>query len=409
MGSARCRASRRAGKEKNKMAFYDPRLGPRSTIDQHIPSMLPAMPLARPGMDMLPGMVQRGPTGIAALLQRPGLRDALFATGTSMLAQTNAPGGTLGALGQALPMGMMAFQQGKQEAEIDALLESAPPEMKRLLKALPAQARVPALLSMMKPKEPVKLGKDDRLIEQGTNRVLVDAIPEVEKAPDEVRTFEAYAAMTPEQQANYREFLKAKRGPGNQVTVNTGGEGGAQKAIGEVVYNTITGAEGAQANLQKVADIDRIVQITQDPEFKKVSGPIMGSKWGELNARFADDPKARELLAEFNAIGGQMTMDQLEEFTGPKTDFEFRQAKRLVLNDPTMTVDEIRSGLKVHRAAAIQDANRWSDRMRGLDPSKLKFDPELLRTEMDLAEQIKRQFPASQAGGKVDPLGIRRP
>jgi hypothetical protein len=165
------------------MAFYDPRLGPRSTIDQHVPGMLPAMPLARPGMDMLPGMGQRGPTGIAALLQRPGLRDALFATGTSMLAQTNAPGGTLGALGQALPMGMMAFQQGQQEAEIDALLESAPPEMRRLLKALPAQARVAALLGLMKPKEPVKLGKDERLVDPSTQEELIGVVPEPVKAP----------------------------------------------------------------------------------------------------------------------------------------------------------------------------------------------------------------------------------
>jgi hypothetical protein len=394
------------------MAFYDPRLGPRGTISQHMPPLMPAMPLARPGpMNMLPGMspMPGGPAGLAALLQRPGLRDALMATGIGMLAQSDQGGSMFGALGRALPMGMQAFQQGQQEAEIDALLESAPPEMKRLLKALPAQARVAALLGMMKPKE-----EEDYTLKPGEVRFkgkekVAEVAPEPEKAPDEVRTFEAYAAMTPEQQANYREFLKAKRGPGNQVTVNTGGERGADKAIGEVVYNTITGAEGAQANLQKVADIDRIVQITQDPEFKKVSGPIMGSKWGELNARLSENPKARELLAEFNAIGGQMTMAQLEAFTGPKTDFEFAQAKRLVLNDPTMTVEEIQKGLAVFRKAAIQDANRWSDRMRGLDPSKLKFDPELLRTEMDLAEQIKRQFPASRAGGKVDPLGIRRP
>lgn len=370
-----------------------------------------AMPRMLPNAAAIAGprAAPAGPTGIAAFLARPGIRDALLATGSALLSQADQPGSLGGALGRALPFGAQALMQGRQEAEIDALLETAPPEMRQLLKALPSQARVPALLQMMKKPDLVAVAENERLINPETKEVVVDAVPEVVKPSADIQTFRDYLAMSDEEKAAFLKLQELKRGPGTTVNVNSA-EGGIQKAIGEAAYGTITGAKDAQAAVNKVASIDRIIAITSDPKFK--SGPLWGSKVGELSQRFASDPAARELLAEFNAIGGQMTMDQLEAFTGPKTDFEFRQAKRLVLNDATMTAQEIQAGLKVHRAAAVQKAKGWADNMLDLDPSRLKFDPRDVAPQLDLAQTINGKFsggaPATSGGGAADPLGIRR-
>lgn len=380
-----------------------------------IPKLAPLPPLnmqALGGVSPIHQRAPQGPTGLAGFLAKPGLREALMATGSALMAQSDQPGSLGGALGRALPMGMQAFQQGQQNAEIDAVLESAPPEMQQLLRALPREAQVPALLQMMRRPAPVAVGANERLVDPGTGETVVDALPEPEDVPSDIASFRAYEAMTPEQQAAYRQQQAAKRGPGTTVNVNAA-EGGIQRAIGEAAFETISGNEAAQAAISKVGAIDRIMEITRDPKFEKVSGPLFGNRWGELAARFSDDPAARQLLAEFNAIGGQMTMDQLEEFTGPKTDFEFRQAKRLVLNDPAMTPAEIQAGLKVHRAAAVEKAKRWADNMLGLDPERLKFDPEDVRPQLDLARQIMGTYggassPVSAPGGAADPLGIRR-
>jgi hypothetical protein len=357
-----------------------------------------------------------GPTGLAALLARPGLRDALLATGSALLSQADQAGSLGGALGRALPMGLQAYQQGQQEAQMNALIETMPPEMQQVLRMLPAQQKGAALMQLLQPKAktaPVAVNTNERLVDPDSGREIVAAVPEpvVDNTPTEVRTFRAYMEMSPEEQGAYRQFLAAQRPPGTTVNVNAGAEGGVQKAIGEAAFNTIAGAQGAQTNVQKIGAIDRVIEITSNPKFKEVSGPVWGGKVGELNARFASDPEARQLLAEFNAIGGQLTLATLEAFTGPKTDFEFQQARRLAQADPKMTPAEIQAGLKVFRAAAVEEAKRWADNIMDLDPSRLKFDPRDIAPQLDLARQINQQYGAGRTpagGGQADPLGIRR-
>lgn len=360
-----------------------------------------------------PGFIGRGlpPTGLAALLARPGLRDALLATGSAMLQQADQPGSIGGALGRALPMGMQALQQGKQKAEYEQMLASAPPEMRTLLTMLGPERGIPALMQMMAPKPapgPVTVGANERLVDPTTGKELLPAAPpEPEKPPAEVQTFREFLKMTPEEQARWAEFQRAKQAPGTTVNV-AGPEGAASKAIGDAVAKTISGDDAAQSAVQKVGAIDRISQIVSNPKFKNVSGPLFGGTFGELSARFAEDPEARQLLAEFQAVGGQMTMAQLAAFTGPKTDFEFQQARRLAFNDTKMTPEEIRAGLAVYRRAAIADAQKWAKNLLDLDPNRLNFDPRNIAPQLDLAKQILDKY-GEATGVQNDPLGIRRP
>ena len=353
-----------------------------------------------------------GPGGLAGLLAKPGISQALLAFGANMLAESDRPGGSLGgALGRSLPAGVQAFGQGQQEAEVEKLMASAPPEMQQLLRALPPQQRVPALMQMMQRPTPVAVGANERLVNPETGAAIVDvAPPPPDKPPADIQSFREFLAMSPEEQGAYMQFLEAKRPPGTTVNVGAA-EGGVKKAIGDAAFKTIgDGATRAQAAIDKVGAIDRIIDITSNPKFAEVSGPIWGGKVGELSARFKDDPEARQLAAEFMAVGGQMTMAQLEAFTGPKTDFEFQQAKKLVFNDPNMTVEEIQAGLKMHRAVAVEEARRWANDMLDLDPQRLNFDPRDVSRQLGLAETITTTFGGSGAApaAAADPLGLRR-
>lgn len=362
------------------------------------------------------GFIGRGlpPTGLAALLARPGLRDALIGTGSALLAQRDQPGSLGGALGRALPVGMQAFQQGQQKAEYEQMLASAPPEMRQLLTMLGPERGIPALLGMMTPKpkaDPKVVGKS--LVDPTTGEVIF-AEPDAPDKPPELPPVlrGIYHGMgiddpntaTPEQRAQALATFERLEGPAPGTTVNVNAvEGAAGRAIGESVARTIGGDQAAQAAVQTVGTIDRIAQVVSNPKFREVSGPLFGGRFGELRAQFADDPAARELLAEFNTLGGQMTMAQLEAFTGPKTDFEFRQAKRLVLNEPNMTAEEIQAGLRRLREVAVQDAQRWAKRLLALDPERLNFDPQDIAPQLELANQIISTYGenASGAGSSI--------
>jgi hypothetical protein len=124
------------------------------------------------------------PTGLAALLQRPGLRDALLATGMGMMSQADQPGSVAGALGRALPMGVQAYQQSRQNAEMDALIAQMPPEMQKVLRMLPPAQKGQALMQLLQPKERkiTALGKDERGVDEDGN-VVVDVAPAAPVAP----------------------------------------------------------------------------------------------------------------------------------------------------------------------------------------------------------------------------------
>ncbi len=117
------------------------------------------------------GMTQGAPSGLAAFLARPGLRDALLAAGSSLLSQRDQPGSLGSALGRALPVGMQAYQQGQQQSQADSLIAQMPPQMQAMLKMLPPGEQAQALFSLMQPKTPVSVAPGASLVDPVTGQV----------------------------------------------------------------------------------------------------------------------------------------------------------------------------------------------------------------------------------------------
>lgn len=122
---------------------------------------------------------EQGPGGLMALLNRPGVRQGMMATGMALLAQKDRRGSLGGALGNALPYGVQAFQQGQSDAGMEEAIAGLPPQMQQVLRALPTAQRAQALMQMMSQPEadPIALGTNERLVSP-TGELLVDSVPE---------------------------------------------------------------------------------------------------------------------------------------------------------------------------------------------------------------------------------------
>lgn len=126
---------------------------------------------------------QQKPGGITGFLQRPGIRDAMLATGSALLAQSDQPGSLGGALGRALPVGIEALRSGQQRAALDDAFADAPESMRRLMAGL-SQGQRQALagnLAMQQmtpqaPPAPVTVGANQRLVDPSTGETIVGAM-----------------------------------------------------------------------------------------------------------------------------------------------------------------------------------------------------------------------------------------
>lgn len=208
---------------------------------------------------------QQGPGGLTGFLQKPGIRDALLATGSALLAQSDQPGSLGGALGRALPMGVQAYQQGQQSAALDEAFADAPESMRRLMAGLSMTQRQGLagnlLMQQMSPGEGFTLGPGD--VRYGPDGQPIAAVPEAQNQPAELLALEEWRAAHPDLPPGeqMRTFYEARRGPG--TTVNVGEQSPADKALvgieADEVQAGVTAAREAQGQLRALGEIERIL------------------------------------------------------------------------------------------------------------------------------------------------------
>lgn len=346
--------------------------------------------------------------GLGGFLERPGIIDALLAGGSALLAQADVPGTSFaGALGRAIPGAVRAGMQAKDKAEYEDAISGAPEGMRRLLRILGPErgAMFMAQQAMQGPPEPAftNVSPGQTVLRDGEP---IFTAPAADGTPSEIRSFRAVLAMSPEERAAFYDDIERRKQA--ETIVNVGQQPSPlDTALAQTNAWVFTeGFERAQADLTSVQTIDALNAVIDNPKFRDVSGPFWGGRFGEVRAQLADDPEAAQLVALFRTLGGMMTMQKLEEFTGPKTDFEYQQAQRLVNNDRSMTVSQIRAGLRGMRKVLEQSSSQWADRLLGMDPTILNFDPRQAQAQTELALRLNAMF--GDVSDSRDPAGIRR-
>ena len=217
---------------------------------------------------------QQGRGGVMGFLDKPGIRDALMATGTALLAQKDRAGSLGGALGQALPAGMQAFQQGKQGAALDEAFADADPGMRRLLVGLSPGTRegVAANLLMQRLQLQAPTKFEDTTDAQGRpvsfnpmtgefgqpfGEGRAESVPAVMSELKEWRA--AHPDMAPSEQLT--SFYETRRGAG--TTINVGQESPTDRALTEIeagdVQAAVTAARVARQQLGALAEVERLL------------------------------------------------------------------------------------------------------------------------------------------------------
>jgi hypothetical protein len=141
-----------------------------------------------------------GPSGIAKFLATPGIREAMMATGSALLAQADQRGNLAGALGRALPYGAEAFGQAKQRAAYDELVNQlpadTPPQMRAVLGIVDPAQGAAMLMDMMTaggasnvvlPEKAQLRGPDGRLLAENTPEPEPEEQTAVQRSPAPAR------------------------------------------------------------------------------------------------------------------------------------------------------------------------------------------------------------------------------
>ena len=164
--------------------------------------------LAAMGMDPVGGSLagQVGP-GPGALLDRPGIRDALIQGGLAAMAASARPGATLASsVGQGALAGLPAYQRGREEAAVEDFMDNAPDSFKRLMAINPNLA-----MALAPPPQPVQVSSGAVLVDPRSGETLVDnRVSQAPKLQDLGDRWHQIAAEVTDNRTSYREQMTAE-------------------------------------------------------------------------------------------------------------------------------------------------------------------------------------------------------
>lgn len=322
---------------------------------------------------------------------RPGVRPAMLNLGLGLLAQKDQAGTLGGAIGRAGPGAVQAFQQGQQDADLEAAMEGLPPQMQRVIMALPRAQRGLALMQMMQPEPP-------QVAEPGQD--MEDAILEL-YGPVDPRTLTRDQLAKAGELARQYALERAEAG-GTRVTIE--GEQAASAAaskIGSASAESLLGAaETARSAIGRITTAGQMKQLLENPEARKVFGP--GATVRQLLQRANSDPTARRIAAQYRALAGQGVLEGLDAFPGQISDKEREYLERISAADESLTVDELQAGLDAIERIQRSNARRYLDEIEAFDPAAFNVTPQQMGQLRALADRVRTSL-----GTSNDPLGIR--
>ena len=150
------------------------------------------------------------------------------------------------------------------------------------------------------------------------------------------------------------------------ITINTGDEAPAVVGDDSLVGFIDSWMDKTSTLLPTISRIDQAMQIVNDPEFAKVSGPMSGIRTGArqwFTALGFSDGAALVLSAEFDQIMAAEGMAELAGFTGPKTEAEQLIAWSMAMANRDLTAEELKAGLAMRRRMKISEQAVGAERI----------------------------------------------
>ena len=202
--------------------------------------------------------------------------------------------------------------------------------------------------------------------EDGVKLAQEELFPELTEVEKAEAMQEFLDNLTPEQ------LERRRSGPrGSSVTVNTGDAGGAAMegidAFVRGVYEDRSKIFGADAD--GLSNVQQSLALIGEPGsderaiFDEVAGFWKGNKLTDAALRFEGDPQKLRVVGLFERLGSERALQILSNFTGAKSDFEFRASEKMAAKDRSLTPEELQAYLELMEKAYIQEMVRWAENM----------------------------------------------
>lgn len=302
---------------------------------------------------------------VGGFFGREGTPEMLMRAGARMSQAASEPGASfLGSLGAGVEAGVDQSMANRaalaQRQALTAETETAAAQK------LAYEQQLNFLLDKAEITDPTERARYAGLAtEHGVKIAQEELFPELTEVQEAQAMQEFLDTLTPEQ------LERRRSGPrGSSVTVNTGDAGGAGRSGMDASIEGLYAKrdETFGATLPALANVDQALALTEHERFDEIAGLFRGNSLFRMGERarseFTGDTELLQLLGTFERLGSERALDILRNFTGAKSDFEFKMSEMMAGKDLNMSPAEIKAMLEVMQKAYIQDAVRWAERMQ---------------------------------------------
>lgn len=305
------------------------------------------------------------PNFLERLASNPGFGSGLMDLGMAWMANASRPGASaLGSLGESWPAYRQGSQRGRMNAALSKYGESRSTDLLAELDPVLA-AQLDSLNAPAAP-EPYTLGPGQARYEGNTEVAYNPALPESSTLEKEISYLQRLLGpdATLDDMAPYL-------GMGPQVVVNTGDladEDPGYEALREVVAQQLSaGALAADGTIRQVEQMQQEIV----PILNQVPVGVGHTLKGWL-AQFFDGDQAKAIALYSNWLGDQ-AMEELNRFTGPKSDAEQEAARQRVEGNLAQMTPEALMALQQFRMRKLlSDQQAWVDSIFAMGREELE-------------------------------------
>ena len=240
-------------------------------------------------------------------------------------------------------------------------------------------------------------------------RLGITKLPEGDTKPTaRLQEWNEYVALQKAADPNWVESPEEYHAFMNQVDTPVSPAVAGMDAFIQGVYNGRTST--FNDTLPSLQNVSQALQLVDHDRFDEVAGFWSGNPIADAMLRYEGDPELLAMLGTFERLGSERALAILRNFTGAKSDFEFRVSEKMAAKDRSMTPAEIRAMLELMRRAYIQEAVRWAQDMVNIGQDvqiRGDYAPVQARFMSD-AQGILNQYGAEERSWRehTDPAGI---
>ena len=318
--------------------------------------------------------------------------NALLQAGLAAIVANERPGATvLGTLARGASAGQSAGLSNRDKAAMQEIIaQGGPQALQQLFLQAVGSGNIEAAKVLQQTMQTMQAGASsaatagrpfvvDGQLVTPAGEVLLAKLPEDADLTDTMNDVLFLLGVdpenpTPEEQSLAQSLLmQMKRASATQISTSIGGaQNAAAAAVGA---GFAAGFDTTGVFLNSMPRINRALEITDDPAFKRVTGVFSSAQ--QIAERLKDTPQSRHatrLAQEYLTLTGEQGLRIVGTFKGAMSERELAVAFKLGQADMDLSPAELNAGLHILRRAGIYDAMAWAEGVLRAGPDAVGGD-----------------------------------